>query len=67
MADDETLWSLTSGQRQVVVVAETMARLAKKRRFHRRPTPFDFVPTAREVVAALALELRAQAEEVSQP
>lgn len=58
-----TVQPLNSGQRQVVVVAETLAKFAKKRRFRRRPMPFDFVPAAKEVVTALARELRAQAEQ----
>jgi hypothetical protein len=46
---------LTDGMRAVALTAETLARHAPKRWWHRRETatPFDYVPVAREVVAEL--------------
>lgn len=64
MMDTGGTVSLTSGQRQVVVVAETLAKFAKKRWWRRRPRVWEFVPVAREVVTALAHELAAQAEQL---
>ena len=47
--------AMTADRQAVVLVAETMAKYARKRRFRRQPTAFDFVPIAREVVATLFL------------